>query len=170
MFCWVVPCFTGHPCPIPIKCPHSAPWSPRQSELPLPSRCPLRSRTTSGYKPLEGSVSCTVDSLPDCGLPQSTDGSRRQGKMQKLKHRSAFHHIPKGWRVPAEERWPWRSHPSQWEHGRAGGGGAEEGSRGDTEALCKRQSCDCSPTSQTSWGSPPWSWQPQWPSRDKANK
>ena len=130
MFCWVVPCFTGHPCPIPIKCPHSAPWSPRQSELPLPSRCPLRSRTTSGYKPLEGSVSCTVDSLPDCGLPQSTDGSRRQGKMQKLKHRSAFHHIPKGWRVPAEKRWPWRSHPSQWEHGRAGGGRSRGGEQG----------------------------------------
>ena len=46
----------------------------------------------------------------------------------------------------------------------------EEGSRGDIGALWERQSCNCSPTSQTSWGSPPWSWQPWQHSRDKANK
>lgn len=137
MFCWVVPCFTGYPCPIPIKCPHSAPWSPRQSELPSPSRCSLRSRTTSGYRPLEGRVSCSMDSVPDSGLPQSTDRSRRQGKMQKLKHRSALHHIPEGWRVPAEERWPWRSHPSQWEHGRAGVAEQRRGA-GETQKPCAR--------------------------------
>ena len=65
-----------------------------------------------------------------------------------------------------------RSHSNQWEHVRAGGGGRSwrRGSRGDTGALWERQSCNCSPTSQTSWGSPSWSWQPRQPSRDRANK
>ena len=90
---------------------------------------------------------------------------------QKLKHHNSLPQpqLGEGTSCRALAR---RSHSSQWELVRAGGGGRswKRGSRGDRGALWERQSCNCSPTSQTSWGSPPWSWQPQQPSRDKANK
>lgn len=73
-------------------------------------------------------------------LPQSADGSRRQGKNQKLKLHSA-----QGRRgmVPSDEYWPRRCQPSQWEHVKAGG---SQSRTGETQEPSGRdRSCHLQP-------------------------
>lgn len=119
----------------------------------MPTQCSLVSKairaTLTLQMPSEGQNHLRVQTLGGACFLQHGQCARQraasvyrwvqeaQGKMQKLKHRSALHHIPEGWRVPAEERWPWKSHPSQWEHGRAGVAEQRRGA-GETQKPCAR--------------------------------
>lgn len=134
----VVPTLQDIPAPSPLNA-HSAPQSRRQSEIPLPSRCLLGSRTTSGCKSLERSVSCHMDSAPDSRAASVCRRVQEASKDADIKTSKCSSSHPQGETdtVPGDEHWLRRSHTSQWEHVRAGG--SKEGSRGDTGAVWERQ-------------------------------
>lgn len=116
-----------------------------------------------GCKPLERSVLAVWTACLTAELPPSADGSRRQGKIQKLKLHSALH--PGGGRCQmmstGKEETPQLTGTCQGWGQQGGEQGRPRNPLGETGAST------CSPSSQSSWASSPWSGQPQWLVRTK---
>lgn len=91
---------------------------------------------------------------PTAGLPQSADGARRHGKIQKLKHHSAFHHVLGGMSVvPSDAHW-------LGEATSANGNMSELGRAGETQEPSGRErTCELQANQSDQLGQFPWSLQ-----------
>lgn len=101
----------GTICPIPTKCPQCS-LVRKTDKHTLTLQMPAGKQKHLGCKPLERGVLAVWAVCLTAGLPQSADGPRRQGKIQKLKLHSAPNPQMGRGMVRSDKYWPRRSHSS----------------------------------------------------------